>query len=179
MEFDNTLDVPLAPADAWAVLLDIGRIAGCIPGAQLTEVVDERTYKGNVAVRFGPIALTLAGHAKLEAIDDTARSARVRARGTDSRGRGASDALIDFRLERDGEGTRVLIHTNVTLSGSIAQYGRGAGMVQALAQQLIVQFGENLKAELAQAPNPNKPISGISVMTKAVLSSIKHEKDDR
>ena len=60
MEFDNTLDVPLPPAKAWLVLLDIERIARCIPGAELTEVVDAQTYKGRVAVRLGPVALTLA-----------------------------------------------------------------------------------------------------------------------
>ena len=64
MEFDNTLEVPLPPADAWKVLLDIERIARCIPGAELTEVVDENTYKGKVGVRLGPVALSLAGQAR-------------------------------------------------------------------------------------------------------------------
>src|SRR6185436_10764736 len=130
MEFDNTLEVPLPPDDAWAVLLDIERIARCIPGAELTEVVDERTYKGKVAVRLGPVALSLAGHAAFETIDPQRRAARVKARGVDPKGRGASDSIIDFRLEPSGEATRVLVHTNVTLSGAIAQYGRGAGMIQ-------------------------------------------------
>lgn len=178
MEFDNTLLVPLPPDEAWALLLDIRRIAGCIPGAELTEVVDDRSYKGKVAVRLGPVALTLVGHASFEAIDHAAHTARVRARGADPKGRGGSDSVIDFRLEPADEGTRVLLHTNVTLSGSIAQYGRGAGMIQAFAQQLIVQFGENLKAQLAESPNPREPVSALSVMTKAVLSSIRRGKDD-
>src|SRR3954470_4977780 len=110
MEFDNTLDVPLPPPEAWRVLLDIKRIATCIPGAELTEVVDENTYKGKVAVRLGPIALSLAGHAKFEAIDHANRKARMRADGSDPKGRGSSDSTIDFHLESSGAGTRVLVH---------------------------------------------------------------------
>src|SRR5688500_6761993 len=112
MQFDNTLEVPLPPAEAWKVLLDIKRIATCIPGAELTEVVDERTYKGKVAVRLGPVALSLAGHAKFEDIDPLTHRARVRAQGSDAKGRGSSDSTIDFRLEPSGSGTRVLVHSD-------------------------------------------------------------------
>ena len=73
MEFDNTFEVPLPPEQAWPVLIDIRRIAPCMPGAQLTEVVDDRTYKGNIAVRLGPVALTFAGLVKFEEIDDAIR----------------------------------------------------------------------------------------------------------
>ena len=172
MEFDNTLEVPLPPPEAWTVLLDIKRIATCIPGAALTEVVDENTYKGSVAVRLGPVALSLAGHARFEEIDHANYRARVRAQGSDPKGRGSSDSMIAFRLEPAGAGTRVLIHTDVKLSGSIAQYGRGSGMIQSFAAQLIDQFGANLKAQLADAPNPQKPISGLSALAKASRDSI-------
>lgn len=188
MEFDNTLEVPLPPTDAWKVLLDMRRVAGCIPGAELTEVVDENTYKGRVKIKLGPIALTLAGHAKLEGIDHLAYTARVRTHGSDSKGRGSSDSVIDFRLEPAGTGTRVLVHTDVKLSGSIAQYGRGAGMIQSFAQSLITQFGECLKRELAQSPpvpaasspglsaeaatvtgpGSSKPIAGLSLIAKSL-----------
>ena len=98
MEFDNTLEVPLAPADAWKVLLDIKRIASCIPGAELTEVVDERTYKGRVAVRVGPVALSLVGHARLEEVDEshTGRGLQQRARtpkGAAARTQSSNSAL--------------------------------------------------------------------------------------
>ena len=69
MELQNTFEVPLPPSEAWEVLLDIERIAPCLPGARLTEVVDERTFKGEVSVRLGPVALTFAGKATLEEID--------------------------------------------------------------------------------------------------------------
>ena len=189
MEFDNTLEVPLPPGEAWKVLLDIERIARCIPGAELTEVVDRNTYKGKVAVRLGPIALSLAGQARLEEVDDVQHKARVRAHGSDPKGRGSSDSVIDFRLEPAGAGTRVLIHTDVKLSGAIAQYGRGSGMIQSFAGQLLDQFGESLKAQLAQspapaaqadtaarpataAPQPVKPVSGLKLVAKSLWHAI-------
>jgi carbon monoxide dehydrogenase subunit G len=180
MEFDNTLEVPLPPAEAWKVLLDIRRIATCIPGAELTEVVDERTYKGRVAVRIGPVAMSLVGQARLEEIDHDNHQARVKAQGADPKGRGSMDSVISFRLEPAGTGTRVLIHSDVKLAGSIAQYGRGSGMIQSVASQLIGQFGNALKEQIAQsgsqadtaAPPAVKPISGLSVLGKAVWDSI-------
>jgi carbon monoxide dehydrogenase subunit G len=152
MEFDNTFEVPLPPAEAWPVLMDIRRIAPCMPGAQLTEVVDDRTYKGNIGVRLGPVALTFAGLVKFEEIDDANRTARVKAQGTDAKGRGGANAAASFRLEPAGAGSKVLVHTDLTLSGAVAQYGRGVGMIQATAGQLMKQFADNLKKQLAAAP---------------------------
>lgn len=177
MEFDNSLEVPLPPDEAWKVLLDIQRIATCIPGAELTEVVDAQTYKGKVAVRIGPVAMSLVGQARLEAIDFENYRARVKAQGADPKGRGSTDSVIEFRLEPAGTGTRVLIHSDVKLTGSIAQYGRGSGMIQSVASQLIGQFGEALKAQITQSgsgkePVPAKPISGLTVLGKAVWDSI-------
>ena len=186
MEFDNTLEVPLPLAETWNVLLDIKRIAGCIPGAELTEVVDEKTYKGKVAVRLGPVALSLAGQAKFEQIDASNHYARVKAHGTDPKGRGSADSIIEFRLEPAGAGTRVLIHSDVKLSGAIAQYGRGSGMIQSFASQLLGQFGTALKTELAISQSslashietpaaiaaPSKPISGFTLIVRALWDSV-------
>lgn len=183
MEFDNTLEVPLPPEEAWKVLLDIKRIATCIPGAELTEVVDERTYKGRVAVRIGPVAMSLVGQARLEEIDSANRKARVKAQGADPKGRGSTDSVIDFRLEPAGQGTRVLIHSDVKLAGSIAQYGRGSGMIESIASQLIAQFGSALKAQIEQsrsqpaaaaeaAPAPAKPVSGLTLIARALWDLI-------
>jgi carbon monoxide dehydrogenase subunit G len=152
MEFDNNFEVPLPPAEAWPVLMDIQRIAPCMPGAQLTEVVDATTYKGNIAVRLGPVALTFAGLVKFEDIDNANHTARVKAQGTDAKGRGGANAAASFRLEPAGSGSKVLVHTDLTLSGAVAQYGRGVGMIQATAGQLMKQFADNLKKQLAAAP---------------------------
>ena len=177
MEFDHVLELPLPPTEAWPLLLDIKRIAGCIPGAELTEVVDATTYKGKVAVRLGPVALSLVGQARLEEVDHANLRARVRTQGTDSKGRGGTDSVMEFRLEPAGSGTRVAIHSDVKLSGSIAQYGRGAGMIQSVAAQLLDQFGQALQAQIARgdgaAPAAARPISGLTVLGKAAWDTMK------
>jgi carbon monoxide dehydrogenase subunit G len=130
--------------------MDIRRIAPCMPGAELTDVVDERTYKGRIGVRLGPVALTFAGMVKFEEIDAASHTARVTAQGSDAKGRGAANAVAAFRLEPAGTGTKVLVHTNLNLSGAIAQYGRGVGIIQLTAAQIVSQFAHNLKAQLAK-----------------------------
>jgi uncharacterized protein len=154
MEFDNSFEVPLAPDDAWTVLMDIPRIAPCMPGAELTEVVDPQHYAGKISVRLGPVALTFAGRIQFENIDAASRSARVKAQGSDGKGRGAANATASFRIEPSGTGSRVLIHTDLMLSGAVAQYGRGVGMIQATAAQIINQFAGNLRTQLAQQAPP-------------------------
>jgi len=149
MEFDNSFEVPLPPAQAWKVLLDIERIAPCMPGAELTEVLGDNTYKGKIGVRLGPVALTFAGVVKFDEIDNANHTARVTAQGTDAKGRGGANASSTFRLEPAGTGSKVLVHTNLTLSGSVAQYGRGVGIIQATATQLMNQFAKCLKDKLA------------------------------
>ena len=188
MEFDNSFEVPLPPAQAWPVLMDIRRIAPCMPGAELTEVVDDKTYKGKIGVRLGPVALTFAGTVTFEEVDNANHRARVKAQGTDAKGRGGAHATASFRLEPAAQGSKVLVHTDLSLSGSVAQYGRGVGMIQATAAQIINQFAGNLKAQLAAAPpaaTPDaaataasapppaaKPISAFALMAKVLWDAI-------
>ncbi len=185
MEFDNAFEVPLAPAEAWAALLDIPRIAPCMPGAELTEIVDPRNYKGKISVRLGPVALAFAGRVEFETIDAATHTARVKAQGSDAKGRGAANATATFHLEPNGAGSKVLIHTDLMLSGAIAQYGRGVGMIQATAAQIIGQFADNLRAQLAETPampegarrppaspllahQAAPPISGLSLFARVI-----------
>ena len=154
MQFSNSFEVPLPPAQAWAFLLDIQRIAPCMPGAELTEVMDENTYKGKVAVRLGPVALSFAGTAKFEEIDQAAHKARVKAQGSDVKGRGGASATVNFALEPVAEGTKVVIDTDLNLSGSVAQYGRASGLIQSVAAQLISQFAAALRGEIAKSHAP-------------------------
>jgi uncharacterized protein len=162
MEFDNSFEVPLPPAQAWKVLLDIERIAPCMPGAELTEVVGKDTYKGRIGVRLGPVALTFAGIVKFEEIDDAKHTARVSAQGTDAKGRGGANAASVFRLEPAGAGSKVLVHTNLTLSGSVAQYGRGVGIIQATATQIMNQFAKALKDKIALEGAAGAPVATAS-----------------
>jgi uncharacterized protein len=202
MELDNSFEVPLPPSAAWKLLLDIERIAPCMPGAELTEVVDGNTYKGKIAVRLGPVALTFAGVVKLDEIDDVNHKARVSAQGSDAKGRGGANATSVFHLEPAGSGSKVLVHTSLTLSGAVAQYGRGVGIIQATATQIMNQFAKCLKDKLAPEhpaaagaaasiasgpvqPSPSiasgpvsasvpvtKPISGFALMAKVIWNAI-------
>jgi len=188
VEFDNSFEVPLRPAQAWPLLMDIRRIAPCMPGAEVTEVIDDATYKGRIAVRLGPVALAFAGAIKLEALDGVNYTARVKAQGSDAKGRGAANATASFRLEPAGSGSKVLVHTDLTLSGAVAQYGRGVGIIQATAAQIMTQFAANLKAQIADqnppaapapdvppappAPAAGRPISGFSLMAKVIWNAI-------
>ena len=186
MEFDNSFEVPLAPKKAWPILMDIRRITPCMPGAELTEVVDERTYKGKIAVRLGPVALAFAGVVKFEELDNVNRTARVKAQGSDAKGRGGANAIASFRLEAAPGGSKVLVHTDLALSGAVAQYGRGVGIVQATAAQIMSQFAANLRAQIAGESHPDtaatpapikppaaKPISGFAVMAKVIWDAIR------
>lgn len=184
MEFDNSFDVPLPPAQAWALLMDIPRIAPCMPGAELTEIVDPQNYKGKISVRLGPVALTFAGRVEFDQIDAANRTARVKAQGSDAKGRGGANAAATFRIEPSGSGSKVLIHTDLALSGAVAQYGRGVGMIEASAAQIVGQFANNLRAQLASAPLSSpapaqtpqpaaaKPISGLSLMARVIWSRL-------
>lgn len=181
MEFDNSFEVPLAPEEAWPLLMDIRRIAPCMPGAELTEVVDERTYKGKIAVRLGPVALAFAGVVKFEELDSEKRMACVKAQGSDAKGRGAANATASFRLEAAPGGSKVEVHTDLALSGAVAQYGRGVGIIQATAAQIMNQFAANLRAQIASEggaaatpakPPAAKPISGLALMVKVMWAAI-------
>src|SRR3954465_13452500 len=104
MQFQSTFTVPLPPDEAWRVLMDVERIAPCMPGAELTEVVDKRNFKGRISVRLGPVALIFAGTVKLEDVDEATHTARIKAQGSDSKGRGGAQASSAFQLEPAPEG---------------------------------------------------------------------------
>ena len=191
MNFENSFEVSLPPDEAWRVLLDVERVAPCMPGAELTEIVDERTFRGNVSVRLGPVALSFSGEAVIENVDDTARKARVRAQGRDPKGRGGAAAVIDFQLNDAPNGSLVVVRTDLTLSGSVAQYGRGAGMIKSVAGQLIGQFSDNLEHQLTEQrttdstthgdgepgshirPGEPRPISAFSLFWRALLDRLR------
>ncbi len=170
MEFDNSFEVAASMDKTWEILKDIERIAPCLPGAELTEVIDEDNYKGKVSVRLGPVALTFQGQVTFLERNDETYTAKVKAQGADARGRGGANADVTFALTEGDGGTKVDIHTNMQLSGSVAQYGRGVGMITDLSSQLIGQFAKRLHEEIVSqeasesadpetAPAEAKPIA--------------------
>ena len=150
MKIDVSFSVPVPPQDAWPLLLDVPRIVPCLPGASLTENLGDNRYKGHATVKVGPIQLTFAGQAQIVDIDETARTAKVEAKGSDAKGRGSATAVAQFSLHPEAQGTRVDVVTDLQLVGAVAQYGRAQGLIKEIATQIVGQFANNLREEIIQ-----------------------------
>lgn len=179
MKFDNTFTVPVPPAEAWPLLLDVPTIAPCLPGAEITEVTGERKYRGRAKVKIGPVLLTFNGEAEIVDVDDAAMTAKVVGRGDDEKGRGSASAEVGFALAPDPAGARVNVSTDLNLVGSVAQYGRGAGLIHSIAGQLIGQFARNLEnairaaaGEEGVAAPDGKPVAGLRLVGGALKDAM-------
>jgi carbon monoxide dehydrogenase subunit G len=140
-----------APIDVvWRVMTNIELAAPCFPGAQLGEKQEDGTYKGSFNVKLGPMSFLFAGKFGFVSLDPLAHHAKINASGSDTKGRGGAQALVDVQLTQEANQTLVEIVSDATLSGAVAQFGRGSGMIQALTQQLIDQFARQLSVVIAQ-----------------------------
>src|SRR5215475_178434 len=145
MELAHEFTVSTPIDRAWAVLTDVQRIAPCMPGAELTEV-DGDTYHGQVKVKVGPITALYKGTASFVEKDDAAHRAVLKAAGRDVRGQGNASATVTAVMTEAGEGTRVAITTDMTVSGRVAQFGRG--VMADVTAKLLQQFVGNLEANV-------------------------------
>ncbi len=143
MELDNSFTVPVPPDRAWDVLLDVERIAPCMPGATVDEF-DGEVVTGRIKVKVGPVSLTYRGTAKFTERDPEARFVVVEASGKETRGAGTASATVRASLEPEpsGEATKVVMHTTMNVTGRPAQFGRGV-MVE-VGGKLVEKFAENL-----------------------------------
>jgi uncharacterized protein len=133
----------------WAFLQDVERIAPCMPGAELTETVDDHTWKGRVLVKFGPVQMTFSGSVSMDERDDAAHRAKLTAKGTEQRGKGAASAAVESWLEPAGdEGTRVNIRSDITITGAAAQLSRG--LLPDVSKLLTKKFADCLQSTLEQ-----------------------------
>jgi uncharacterized protein len=159
MRLDYDFLVPRQVDQAWAVMTDLERLAPCLPGAALTEVGDDG-YHGTVRVKVGPVVAQYAGVAKFRELDEDAHHAVLEAKGKERSGRGLASAVVTADLSGEGEQTRVRVGTDLTISGALAQFGRGA--ITEISERLFAQFIERLKESLdaeapADAPAPPEP----------------------
>ena len=141
MELNHSFTVPVPPDRAWEVLLDVERIAPCMPGATVEEF-DGEVVTGRIKVKVGPVSLTYRGTAKFTERDPDARLVVVDASGKETRGAGTAAAAIRASLEPSGEGTRVSMHTTMNVTGRPAQFGRG--VIAEVGGKLVEKFAENL-----------------------------------
>jgi hypothetical protein len=140
LKHEFTVNVPVA--DAWIILTDLARIAPCLPGAELTEV-DGDIYRGHVKVKVGPILAQFKGQASFISRDDAAHTASLKAEGRDSAGKGNASALITAQLTSlSPTSTNCVVNTDLTISGKVAQFGRGA--LADVSDKLLAQFSDNL-----------------------------------
>jgi carbon monoxide dehydrogenase subunit G len=146
-----------APVDrVWETLVDIERVAPCLPGAEITEAGDDGTYRGTFSVRLGPTTAAYRGELKMEDVDQASRRVVMRASGQDKRGQGSAKASIVSTMREEGDVTRVDVETDFTITGRLARFGRG-GMIQDISNRLLKEFAECLqqKIEAPPAADPN------------------------
>jgi carbon monoxide dehydrogenase subunit G len=159
MQIRDSFRVTRPLEETWSTLLDVERIAPCLPGAELREV-DGDEYRGVVKIKVGPITAQYQGAATLAEVDEEQRRVRIDASGRDTRGQGNAKAAITVRMAPDGDGTRVEIDTDVTITGKVAQFARG-GVLQEVTEKLLGQFADNLERDvLAERPEPSAPERG-------------------
>ncbi|TFV70304.1 carbon monoxide dehydrogenase [Blastococcus sp. CT_GayMR19] len=147
MQLENSFTVPVPIDEAWRVLLDIERIAPCMPGAAL-DSVDGDDFTGRVKVKLGPINLTYQGKASFIEKDEAAHKAVIDARGKDQRGNGTAAAVVTAKLKAEGSITRVDVLTDLNITGRPAQFGRG--VMTDVGNKLLGQFADKLAAQLGE-----------------------------
>jgi len=148
MEMDHSFTVPVSPDRAWGVLLDVERIAPCMPGATVDEF-DGEVVTGRIKVKVGPVSLTYRGTAKFTERDADAKHIVLEASGKETRGAGTASATVQASLESepDGQATKVSMHTTMNVTGRPAQFGRGV-MVE-VGGKIVEQFAQNLRQLIA------------------------------
>jgi carbon monoxide dehydrogenase subunit G len=193
MQIENEFTVA-APADAlWAYLLDVEKVAPCMPGAELTETIDDRNWKGTVHAKFGPVSMSFAGSVSMDERDDAAHRVVLKAKGMEQKGKGAANASVTSWLEpaADPGSTTVKMQADITLTGAAAQMSRG--LLPEISKKLTQQFADCLQAGMAAeataapatasagsptagSPTPTpaaaKPVGGIGLGLSALWATV-------
>lgn len=166
MDLNHEFIVNVPVNDAWLILTDLERIAPCLPGAQLTEVEGD-IYRGQVKIKVGPIVAQFKGQASFVTRDDAAHTASLKGEGRDTTGKGTASAIITAQLTSvTPTSTKCTVVTNLTISGKVAQFGRGA--LADVSDKLLAQFSENLNQLITSAPaTPSAPATAATEVTAA------------
>jgi uncharacterized protein len=155
MKLEQSFEVGAPIEDVWQTLIDVERVAPCLPGADITQANEDGSYEGTFQVKLGPTTAAYTGKLSMESLDEEARTATMKASGRDKRGQGSANATIVNTLHEEGQKTRVEVETDFTITGRLARFGRG-GMIQDISNRLLRDFAQclqqNLEAEGAAAP---------------------------
>ena len=152
MQIENSFDVGAPPDRVYAFLLDVNRVVGCVPGAELSEVVDPNTFKGKVKIKVGPVTVAYAGTARITDRDEAARTATLEGEGRETTGPGNARAKAAMKVEESGGGSKVTVSTDFTVAGRVAQFGRG--LMEDVSKSLVAQMAACIKSQLESAEAP-------------------------
>lgn len=150
MKFENSFTVAAPLDEVWETLLDVERVAPCMPGAEVLERSGDDAYRVGIKVRLGPISMMYRGQVEITERDEEARHATMRARAKETRGQGTADATVNMLLAERPTGTRATLETELQLSGRAAAMGRG--VIVDVAQRLVEEFANNLATMLVAQP---------------------------
>ncbi len=151
MKLEQSFDVRAPVERVWETLVDVERVAPCLPGAEITEVGDDGTYRGTFSVRLGPTTAAYRGELSMEEMDEDARRVVMRASGQDKRGQGSAKASIVSTMRAEGDVTHVDVETDFTITGRLARFGRG-GMIQDISNRLLSDFAACLQEKIEAPP---------------------------
>jgi carbon monoxide dehydrogenase subunit G len=165
MEIAKNFVVKASPDEVWRFLIDPRRVAQCLPGATITEQIDERTHAGTVTMKVGPVTASFKGTMRFDRIDVATRTAEIVAAGQDVRGKGGADMRMSSRLvERSPGETEVAITSNVNIIGTLAQFGRG--IIQDVADQVFEQFVGAVRAQLESSAESGAAANSTASMAR-------------
>ena len=151
MKLEQSFEVNAPIEQVWTALIDLEKVAPCLPGAAITGHDEDGTYHGTFQVRLGPTSANYRGTIRVESADAESRSATLSAKGTDKRGQGGASATIVNKLHEVEGGTRVDAETDFTITGRLASFGRG-GMMKDISNRLMRDFASCLQQRLAAEP---------------------------
>ena len=164
MKLEQSFDLAAPLERVWSALIDVERVAPCLPGAAVTGRGDDGSYTGEFKVKIGPTSAAYRGSLHMEDVDEAGHTATMQAAGTDKRGQGAAKATIVSTVTSTGDGeTTVAVSTDYHITGRLARFGRG-GMIEEISAELLGEFAENLQTMLAggerDAADPDDAIDG-------------------
>jgi len=149
MQLENSFGVGAPPDKVFAYLIDVNKVVGCVPGAELSEVVDPTTFKGKVKIKVGPITVAYSGTAKIVDRNDSQHTATLEAEGRETTGPGSARAKALMSVEADGAGSTVKIVTDYNVAGRVAQFGRG--VMEDVSRRIVNDMAACIKANVEAA----------------------------
>src|SRR5919202_2971047 len=159
MKLEQSFTVAAPVEQVWEALVDVERVAPCLPGAQITGRDDEGNYTGTFSVKLGPTTAAYNGTLRMEALDEASRTATMAAKGTDRRGQGGASATIVSTMRQTGEETTVDVSTDFHITGRLARFGR-SGMIEDISRRLMRDFADFLQSSLQAEPPPEAAVAG-------------------